>query len=464
MLMVLALVTLVALAAAGSPASSTATAAADDPGWTPVTGLAHSMTMVIEVDRSGALMADTEDRLAVFAGSEVRGAATSTNLGGRWVFFLTAGSNADGEALSFRFYDASADEIIALCEGLTFRADAARGSVASPWTLHERSGVAPDCALSWAVAPGFSSTMTIYASVHFSGVRTDDPADRVAAISGNEIRGVGVPFSVDGRQVYAIETWGDVDGESLSFRLYEASTGDIREALETTNYLDGLTLGSPSAPFHIDADVLLPVEIVLTRALAETSKVVLTWEIDGGSATGVARGGRPIVGFVVERRSVSAGSPPQREGDDIGIDWIRGPYVDRQADYGGGRYTASIDALEVGFHRFRVRVVHAGGDDTWSNALDVTIADPTQLTLSAPYPHPARNRASLVLAQPASRHAEVALFDVTGRQVATLFSGIVPANTPQSIEIDTRLLAGGRYTVVAASAAGMRSRALVVVR
>ena len=127
---------------------------ADAPDWEDTPG-AYEFTasMVAVVHNEGDQLDDPADILAAFdASGNVRGIATSlyapfgdyagTNL---WDIQLRA--NADGDAISFKYYDASIDAVLDIIEGYTFSINDVIGSVNGPHEL--TAGVsyptAPDC-------------------------------------------------------------------------------------------------------------------------------------------------------------------------------------------------------------------------------------------------------------------------------------------------------------------------------
>ena len=102
-----------------------------------------------------------------------------------------------------------------------------------------------------------------------------------------------------------------------------------------------------------------------------------------------------------------------------------------------------------------------------SNA--VSVAERSQAAAPlAVWPSPARDRARISFALPAAGRAEVEVLDVTGRRVAALSSGVLPAG-PQQAEWDLRDAAGravpaGVYWVRVRSAEHSEVRRLAVVR
>ena len=414
-----------------------------DPGWTPVAGTAYSMTAIVSVEVGGIPANDPADKIAAFVGSEVRGVASPTNLGGKWIFFLSIGADAANEALTFSFYDASADAVLPICEGLNFRADAVRGSIDSPYVLHESNPSAGACALLWEVSDGFSGSMSILAAVQIGGTRTNDSGDRVVALVGNEVRGVGVPFDVSGEQVYQIETWGDVDGEVLHFVVYDQSNGAQLDASSTAYFARGSTLGTPGNPYTISTEVTLPVLIESFTAALDENRPVLTWSL--------AESDDSIVGVDIEHATV-----------DNGQFWEPWESI-RYEPSPSARQTVVLQALPPGRHRFRIGTLLISGTTVYSREVELTVALPERIFLSQPFPNPTRTQAHLTLRVFHPEPVRAVLYDALGRQISILFDDVARDNTSYPIVVDAGTMAAGAYTIVVTGTSSRTQRSLIVV-
>lgn len=87
-----------------------------------------------------------EDRVAAFVGEEVRGVASPIDVGGELAFFLTVYANSDGEAVTFKAYDAAADQVWGIEEGFSFVTNAIHGLPSEPvrWTASCDANVATE--------------------------------------------------------------------------------------------------------------------------------------------------------------------------------------------------------------------------------------------------------------------------------------------------------------------------------
>ena len=416
--------------------------ASAQPDWTPGDTYGSTMTVIATVDFDGAPSDDAADLLAAFAGGVSRGVASPVNLGGDYVYFLSIGGDTDGEALTFMAYDASTGEARVLCDGVNFATDAVRGTLDDPFALFPADGSGP-CALHWAVPPGFSQAMSANVAMFIDGVRSSDPADRVAAFVGDEIRGVGTAFDVGGEQVFFMEIQGDLTGETLTFRGYDASTGVTYALSGAFGFAPGTTVGSPGAPFTLTSETPLPVELAAFGARADGPDVRLTWTT--ASETNNA-------GFFVEHRAAGAA-------------WDALGFVAGAGTTAGARtYAYRAEGLAPGRHHFRLRQVDFDGTAVYSETVTVTLAVPGAFALSAAYPNPLRDRAAVTLSVAVPQRVTVALFDALGRRERVLFEGPMEAAVPRRFFIDAAGLPGGLYLIRAEGERFTAVREVVVVR
>ncbi|QXD16276.1 hypothetical protein GQ464_004795 [Rhodocaloribacter litoris] len=391
------------------------------PDWSPDGTYGQSMTVVAVVHFDGVPSDDPADLLAGFAGGVSRGVASPLLVGGTYVFFLNLGGDMTGEALTFRAYDASTGTERPLCEGVTFVPDAIRGTLDDPFRLYTSDGPSP-CALHWRVAPGLTNQMTVHAAAFVNGLRLQDPADRVAAFVGGEVRGVGVPFDAGGEQVYRIELYGVTEGEPVGFRAYDAATGVTYVMAEQVAFATGTTQGTPGAPVTLTNAAALPVELASFAAVPDGAAVVLRWT----TATETNNAGFEVQHF---------------EGA-----WRPLAFVEGQGTTAEGHaYRHRVEGLAPGPHRFRLRQVDFDGRFAYSPEVSVTLGVPGAYVLSAAYPNPVRDRAGVTLSVAVSQHVCVALFDVLGRRLRVLVDGPMDAGRPHRLMFDAAGLPAGPY-------------------
>ncbi|GIV58037.1 MAG: hypothetical protein KatS3mg042_0950 [Rhodothermaceae bacterium] len=394
------------------------------PDWSPDATYGQSMTVVALVHVDGGPSEDPADLLAGFAGGVSRGVASPVLVDGRYVFFLSLGGEVAGEALTFRAYDASTGTERPLCEGATFVPDASRGTLDDPFLFYTSDGVEP-CALHWRVAPGLTNQMAVHAAAFIEGVRQQDPADRVAAFVGGEVRGVGVPFEAGGEQVYRLELYGVAEGEPVGFRAYDAATGVTYVMAEQVAFAAGTTEGTPGAPVTLSNAAVLPVELASFTAVPDGEAVVLAWRT--ASETNNA-------GFEVQHDAAGA--------------WHTLAFVEGQGTTAEGHaYTHRVEGLAPGMHRFRLRQVDFDGRFAYSPEVSVTIDVPGAYEVSAAYPNPFRGATTLRVAVAKTQPVRVAVYDVLGREVAVLHRGPLTGGTTHTLRFEAGGLPAGVYVV-----------------
>jgi hypothetical protein len=134
------------------------------------------------------------------------------------------------------------------------------------------------------------------------------------------------------------------------------------------------------------------------------------------------------------------------------------PYV----PYGLFEVYATSHAGSPGGHR--IVYLRANGCNHAATGVDTREAVPLPFTLDAPYPNPISANASIGYSIERAGPVTIAVYDVTGRRVATLLDKAVRPAGRGSIDLDTRKLAPGVYFVKLEIAAGSASRKITIVR
>ncbi len=140
------------------------------------------------------------------------------------------------------------------------------------------------------------------------------------------------------------------------------------------------------------------------------------------------------------------------------------------------RTSYDVSALTQGTtYYWRVRQQTPGGlAGPWSaaqmfsvsataTAVETGAALPLALTLDAPWPNPARDRATVRFGLPTASEVRVALYDVLGREVQRLADGAVAAGWHE-VRLETSSLASGVYLVRVVSEGRQQTRAVVIAR
>jgi hypothetical protein len=244
--------------------------------------------------------------------------------------------------------------------------------------------------------------------------------------------------------------------------------GDLDRDADTTEVLPVGLAGTarvvdndadPGTPARVDLgayeaapDTQLPVELTAFTARRDGEAIRLAWTT--ASETNNA-------GFEVQR-SVDGGWTP------LGFVEGRGTTTEAQTY----RFTDRDLPYAAPGAMYRLRQVDTDGTETLSEAVEITRVAPTELQLQAPYPNPARSRATVRFTIPAGAGAHAAsrpdrgvrlvLYDLLGRQVQTMNAPPEPGR--HTLRLDTSRLASGVYFVRLEAGHETRTRKLTVVR
>jgi len=127
------------------------------------------------------------------------------------------------------------------------------------------------------------------------------------------------------------------------------------------------------------------------------------------------------------------------------------------------QYKYRVNGLSAGTHRFQLQQVDLDGSTSLSDPLTLTIgAERTHLELVGANPFSTTTQVEYTVE--GSGPLEVALYDVMGRKVRTLFKGSRPANTTRTVTINGRDLSSGIYFLRLKTERVTRTRKLTVAR
>ncbi len=190
----------------------------------------------------------------------------------------------------------------------------------------------------------------------------------------------------------------------------------------------------------------LPVELAAFTAVTSGSAAVLNWQTAGETNN---------AGFNVEMQATGVDKVDLWQ--QMGFVAGAGTTLERQ------HYRFSTAALGAGRYTFRLRQVDFDGTPSYSPEVELSIDAPRVLSLSNPWPNPARATAEISFSVPTADRAKLALYDVLGREVAVLAEGPMEAGT-HTATVDTSLLPSGVYVYRLASKGGTLTRTLTITR
>ena len=190
----------------------------------------------------------------------------------------------------------------------------------------------------------------------------------------------------------------------------------------------GADAGGPigTGPFH-SAAVRLPVELTAFGAVADGSALRVEWATAGETNNAY---------FDVLVRA--EGEAAFRE---VGQVTGAGTTAEPQ------RYALPVGGLQPGTYTVRLTQVDLDGTTADLGQVEVALGVAGTHALGRVAPNPATDAARLALTVARSQAVEVAVYDVLGRRVQTLFGGPMEGGEARQFEVNTSALAPGAYVV-----------------
>lgn len=190
----------------------------------------------------------------------------------------------------------------------------------------------------------------------------------------------------------------------------------------------------------------LPVEMAGFNAVQNGSSIELQWQT--ASETNNA-------GFRVQRQTESG--------------WTTLGFVQSKATSGtttearSYRYTVDQE-LEPGTHRFRLQQQDLDGSTSLSDVVELNVTMDEALSLNAPAPNPARGYTTIAFGVKEATETTVALYNVLGQHVKTLYQGTPQAGQLNDMEFNVGTLPSGMYFVRMQTDGQTRTQRLTVVQ
>ncbi len=226
---------------------------------------------------------------------------------------------------------------------------------------------------------------------------------------------------------------------SVSCTLFDPNTGDITfdTCVAWDNNQNGSCAGPPvpadptsqcdCASLTADGDVALPVEIS-HFAINNSAANELSFEWATSSETDNA-------GFEVQLASSEQAFET--------IEWIQGHGTSLEAH----NYEYRVADLKPGKYSARIKQIDFDGTVEFSQVIETSVDIPEDYYLGELYPNPFNPEARVEFGVPESVEVTLALYDLSGRLVRTLYSGQPEANSLVSTRIDGEGLPSGIYLV-----------------
>ncbi|MHB1050224.1 MAG: LamG-like jellyroll fold domain-containing protein [Bacteroidota bacterium] len=225
-----------------------------------------------------------------------------------------------------------------------------------------------------------------------------------------------------------------------------SSTLTLQNSFTTTPVLDskdtpndtwfGVQLTGETSQW-VSSDVPMPVELHDFTARINGRGVELAWR----TATEVNN-----YGFDVERKELShrlIGSLNQSTDESINH-WTKIGFVEGNGTTNAPKSYTFIDGSASGTVAYRLKQIDRDGSFEYSNQVEVTIAAPNEFALMQNHPNPFNPVTSINYTLPVAGHVSLKIYDMLGKEVATLVNGVQDAGA-KIASFDASQLPSGIY-------------------
>jgi hypothetical protein len=196
------------------------------------------------------------------------------------------------------------------------------------------------------------------------------------------------------------------------------------------NMGDGINNGYPYLKWQNPSGTPLPVELVSISASVVGSEVVLRWQ----TATEVNN-----YGFEIERGSIGMKQST--------VEWQKVGFEEGAGTSSSPReYTYSDRRIPAGRYAYRIKQIDKDGSFKYAGEVEVEVGvAPKEFNLVQNYPNPFNPSTTIEFSVPVDGLATLKVFDMLGREVATLFNGESKAGYYNRVVLDASRLASGLY-------------------
>ena len=222
-----------------------------------------------------------------------------------------------------------------------------------------------------------------------------------------------------------------------TYKLYHrADNGDGTWSVAVTG---AASVGSTSVTFNgitsfsqfmIGTDDPLPVEMVSLNAAASNFDVDVRWT----TVTEVNN-----EGFEVQRLAINQ-PPTAKSWQSVGFVLGQGTTTSRHS------YVFEDKSVAAGAYEYRIKQIDRDGTSSFSSPVDVEVGvGPRVFSLSQNYPNPFNPSTTIEFTVPSDGHATLKVYDIVGKEIATLVDGNLPAGLVQRATFDGSKVASGVY-------------------
>jgi len=192
---------------------------------------------------------------------------------------------------------------------------------------------------------------------------------------------------------------------------------------------------------------VLPVEMSGLKVRNTKNTAIISWETATENNN---------AGFSIHHQ------PPKSQ------DWTDIGFVESKAEGGSTTETKTYEFVEenlsVGTHRFRLEQVDLDGTSTLTDPVSVEVEMRESLMLTAPVPNPVNRSSTFSFAVKDAVETTVALYDMLGRRVKTLYEDTPTAGQSQHLRLNARDLSSGIYMLRLQTDEKTRTRRVTIIR
>lgn len=247
----------------------------------------------------------------------------------------------------------------------------------------------------------------------------------------------------------------ETSGTSVSVNAQRAAAPNGTVTVTTTDASGTYSAGAVSQITGFTANSVLPVELAGFKASLDGSTARLSWTT--ASETNNTR-------FRVQHQpsspeaSVASGNAAAGAWTQVGA--VEGAGTTQQPQ----RYTYQVPDLNAGTHRFRLVQVDRDGTSHPTDPIRVTVGLDQPMTVAPVSPQPVAGQGTVSFRVREPQPVTVALYNLLGRRVATLYQRTAPANERQTVRLPTDGLASGTYFLRVRGTEAQREQRVTVVR
>jgi len=221
------------------------------------------------------------------------------------------------------------------------------------------------------------------------------------------------------------------------------TSNGINTTQSTFKYVNGVFIDPPNRLLYVvdignhrilqfTASSMLPVELTTFTGTARRQSVELNWK----TATETNN-----YGFEVERTSMS-----NEQSTINNQQWRKIGFAEGAGNSNAPReYSFADKGLRGGTYNYRLKQIDRNGNFNYTEAITVEILVPRELTLSQNYPNPFNPSTTIEFTLPEDGRVSLKIFDVLGREVATLINEERSAGVMHSATFDASAYGSGIY-------------------